>query len=283
MRRNKVFDFWFRKQYVIAGALVLMAAFGMTALYSHNQEQEQARLEQELAEQEENLAKMQDEVEIEKASSVIPPKEVIEERVDSNKESFVDEATFEVAEGDAAPDDELADGMTEEETAGELVAGESTAEESQAQETQNVSVTTPNLHFPIEEGMLWPMDGNVIMNYSMDATIYHATLDQYKYNPAIIIAGDVNSKVFAVAQGQITDISQNEVTGTTVTVDLGDGYQAIYGQLKELNFKEGDYVESGHVIGYVSEPTKYYSVEGSNLYFELQKDGEPVDPIAYFE
>ena len=93
----------------------------------------------------------------------------------------------------------------------------------------------------------------------------------------------LNSKVFAVARGQIVDISQNEVTGTTVTVDLGDGYQAIYGQLKELNFKKGDYVESGHVLGYVSEPTKYYSVEGSNLYFELQKDGTPIDPIVYFE
>ena len=59
---------------------------------------------------------------------------------------------------------------------------------------------------------------------------------------------------------------------------LGDGYTAIYGQLKELNFKTGDTVEAGQVIGYVSEPTKYYSTEGSNLYFELQKDGKPVNP-----
>ena len=276
MRRNKVFDFWFRKQYIIAGAMVLVAAFGMTALYSHNQEQERIRLEQELVqkEQAEQLAKEQGEVVIEKASSVIPPKEVIEERVESNKDIFfVDEATYEVAQGD----EELTE---ENEQEAEEVAANETQQE---QAVQDVAVTTPNLHFPIEEGMLWPMDGNVIMNYSMDATIYYATLDQYKYNPAIIIAGEVNNKVYAVARGQITDISQNEVTGTTVTVDLGDGFQAIYGQLKELNFKKGDYVESGHVIGYVSEPTKYYSVEGSNLYFELQKDGVPVDPIAYFE
>ena len=53
--------------------------------------------------------------------------------------------------------------------------------------------------------------------------------------------------------------------------------------MKELNFTVGDYVEAGHVIGYVSEPTKYYSVEGSNLYFALQKDGEPVDPVSFFE
>lgn len=277
MRRNRVFDFWFRKQYIIAGAMVLVAAFGMTALYSHNQEQERIRLEQELAKQEEaeQLAKDDGEVAIEKASSVIPPKEVIDERVESNKDVFfVDEATYEVVQEDDQK-------IVEEEM--QNVDNMEIAKEQQEVEVQDVVVTTPNLHFPVEEGMIWPMDGNVIMNYSMDATIYHATLDQYKYNPAIIIAGSVNSKVFAVARGQITDVSQNEVTGTTVTVDLGDGYQAIYGQLKELNFKKGDYVESGHVLGYVSEPTKYYSVEGSNLYFELQKDGVPVNPIAYFE
>ena len=278
MRRNKVFDFWFRKQYLIAGALVLVAAFGMTALYSHNQEQERIRLEQELAQKEENEqpAKEQNEVVIEKASSVIPPKEVIEERVDTNKDIFfVDEATYEVAQ-----ENETEIWEDENSTETDVIASNDVQQEETVQE---VSITTPNLHFPIEEGMLWPMDGNVIMNYSMDATIYHATLDQYKYNPAIIIAGEVNSKVFAVARGKIVDISQNEVTGTTVTVDLGDGFQAIYGQLKELNFKKGDYVESGHVLGYISEPTKYYSVEGSNLYFELQKDGMPVDPIIYFE
>ena len=50
-----------------------------------------------------------------------------------------------------------------------------------------------------------------------------------------------------------------------------------------MNFAKGDYVEAGHVLGYVGEPTKYFTVEGSNLYFELDKDGTPVDPVAYFE
>jgi len=278
MKRNRAFDFLFRKQYIVAGAMVLVAAFGMTALYSHNQEQERIRLEQELVqkEQEEQLAKDSGEVVIEKASSVIPPKEVIEERVESIEDNFfVDEATYEVVQDTGEED--LTD--EKEQESNDVAANDVQQEPA----VQDVVVTTPNLHFPIEEGLLWPMDGNVIMNYSMDATIYHATLDQYKCNPAIIIAGDVNNKVYSVAKGKIIDISQSEVTGTTVTVDLGDGYQAIYGQLKELNFDVGDYLESGHVIGYVSEPTKYYSVEGSNLYFELQKDGEPIDPIVYFE
>lgn len=280
MRRNKVFDFLFRKQYVIAGCLVLCAGVGMTALYNYNQGQERARLEQELAENDRYVV---EETQMENVTSIIPPKnsntnQAVKDIQKQEENAIVEGEIF--AEGDEGLVDESM--LLEEE---KVLAEGSESEEKDTQKAieKKVSATVPSLSFPAEEGLLWPMDGNVIMNYSMDATIYYATLDQYKYNPAIIIAGDVNNKVYSVAKGKITDISQNEVTGTTVTVDLGDGYRAIYGQLKELNFKVGDYLESGHVIGYVSEPTKYYSVEGSNLYFELQKDGEPVDPIVYFE
>lgn len=117
----------------------------------------------------------------------------------------------------------------------------------------------------------------------MDSTVYFATLDQYKYNPAVIIQGAINDKVYSVAKGKVTSIENDEVTGCTMTVDLGDGYTAIYGQLKEANFVVGDYVEAGHVLGYVAEPTKYFSVEGSNLYFAMEKDGSPIDPMEFLE
>ena len=31
----------------------------------------------------------------------------------------------------------------------------------------------------------------------------------------------------------------------------------------------------------MSEPSKYYCEEGSNLYFKLTKDGTPVDPFLF--
>ena len=43
----------------------------------------------------------------------------------------------------------------------------------------------------------------------------------------------------------------------------------------------GDHVSAGAVLGYVNEPTKYYTKEGANLYFALQKDGTPLDPLQY--
>ena len=41
-----------------------------------------------------------------------------------------------------------------------------------------------------EESILeWPASGAVLINYSMDKTVYFSTLAQYKYNPAMIISG----------------------------------------------------------------------------------------------
>ena len=117
----------------------------------------------------------------------------------------------------------------------------------------------------------------------MEQTVYFATLDQYKYNPAVIIAGDVGEEVWAATDGKVTSIREDAQTGTTVTVDLGDGFEAIYGQLGEIHVKEGDRIDEGVLIGYLGEPTKYYSVEGCNLYFQLLKDGEAVDPLHYLD
>ena len=99
----------------------------------------------------------------------------------------------------------------------------------------------------------------------------------------MVLDADVNDKVYFVAKGKITKISTNEETGCTVVQDLGDGYTAIYGQLKELNFSVGDKVEGGQVVGYVGEPTKYYAVEGPNVYFQMLKDGKPVNPEDFYE
>lgn len=135
-----------------------------------------------------------------------------------------------------------------------------------------------------EESLLaWPASGATLINYSMDKTVYFSTLEQYKYNPALIVGGEVGETIAASAAGVVTNIEQTAQTGVTVTMDMGNGYTAVYGQLKEVPLQIGDYVGAGETVGYLSEPTKYYSVEGPNLYFEIMKDGEPVNPLDFME
>ena len=139
------------------------------------------------------------------------------------------------------------------------------------------------LDFSDTSRMAWPVRGNVLLDYSMDTTIYFPTLEQYQVNPGVVIQAEVSQPVAAPANARVVAVSADEELGNFIVLDLGNDYTATCGQLKEIQVVENEYLEAGQVIGYVAEPTKYYSVEGSNVYFQLEHEGKKVDPIDYFE
>lgn len=231
-----------RYRYVVAATCLLLSALGFFGIYTTNQTNEK-ELNEQMVQQD---TQKQDEI-------------LSSEQVASRDENSSQEQETEIT-SEPEIEDEVAN------------------QDMMESDTPVGTVKPETLHFSPENGLVWPIEGNVLLDYSMDQTIFFPTLQQYQYNPAMVLSGKVNDKVYFVAKGKILDIKTNEVTGCTVTQDLGDGYTAVYGQLKELNFEIGDMVESGQVVGYVSEPTKYFSVEGSNVYFQLLKDGKPIDP-----
>lgn len=267
-RKKSAVTFFKQKSYLLAMVLMLAAVFGMTGVYFSEQHRarEEERAQAELIQQQEAQEKLARQKEQAQAKKKEASKEVDVVILPENKD-FLDSPEV-ISSKD------------------NVVAEEPQPEEPPVEETPKVQETAappqPELHFDAAD-LGWPLSGNVIMNYSMDQTVYFATLDQYKYNPALIIQGNVNDKVLSVTTGMVEQIVTDEETGCTVTVDLGDGYQAVYGQLKEVPLSEGERVEAGDIIGYVSEPTKYYAVEGANLYFQLLKDGASVDPMEYLQ
>ena len=160
---------------------------------------------------------------------------------------------------------------------------ESSVDSSVLNETAEISTagTQRSVTFSEDSELLWPVNGQILLNYSMDKTTYFQTLDQYKYNPALIIGGAEGDQVISGAAGIVKSIDVTARTGMTVNLDLGGGYELFVGQLKDVPVNTGDYVDASTVIGYVSQPTKYYSVEGCNIYFEMRKDGQPVNPLDY--
>lgn len=172
------------------------------------------------------------------------------------------------------------DKSQEEEEAGMF---DETVDTVMSDEVQAEAISTtvqPELDFNEEDGLVWPIVGDVLINYSMDQTIYFPTLDQYKYNPAIVIAATQGENISAAADGRVTSVSYDPGTGNTVVMELGNGYELTYGQLENITVSEGSFVHVGDGIGTVAAPTKYYSLEGTNVYFKLTKDGEPVNPMS---
>ncbi|SHO52929.1 M23 family metallopeptidase [Anaerocolumna xylanovorans] len=149
-----------------------------------------------------------------------------------------------------------------------------------ADDTKEV-MTADSLYFDTEKGLSWPINGDVLINYSPDRVIYFKTLEQFRCNPAVVIQAKVGAEVTNAATGIITSITKEDETGVTVKVNIGSGYSLVYGQLDDsLKAKVGDMVEKGEVLGTIAKPTMYYSVEGGNLYFMVEKNKETLDPMT---
>lgn len=140
-----------------------------------------------------------------------------------------------------------------------------------------------NAGYSSENVMSWPVRGEVIMDYSMDKTIYYPTLQEYKCNPSILIQSEEGTDVAAAFSGTVADVYHDAQLGTVLEMSLGNGYEAYYGQLENVDVAVGDTVRQGQIIGTVSIPTRFYSIEGSHLNFRVTRDGEPVDPLDYLD
>ena len=148
---------------------------------------------------------------------------------------------------------------------------------------ESIITSVPTLGFSEEESLTWPIVGSIIVNYSMDQTVYFETLDQYKYSPAMVLAATEGELVTAATDAVITKIYEDNELGNVVEMDLGDGYRLLYGQLHDIEVGVGEYVTVGQLIDHAGTPTKYYSAEGCNVYVKLTKDDKPVNPMDYLE
>lgn len=197
--------------------------------------------------------------------------------------SFVPEETTQVAEDETKETTEVAQEDvpvvegTKEET--EQVAEEEVPEESVS--VMQPNITVDSLSFHQESVITWPVKGNVILPFSVDNLVHYATLGEWKTNPAIVISSEAGTEVVSATRGIVSGIVDDAETGTTVTMSVGNGYEIVYGQLAEVTCDIGEVIEEGTVIGKVAAPTKYYSVEGSNLYLQILCEGTPVNPMLF--
>lgn len=266
---------------MITSAVAVMAALTMTGVYmkEKNAQEKQDEYSIDLAQMENNVgnqyAKLVDEL--------VPPVDVADKGDTVNEREMdipkIEDAPMADGELDYMPrEDSIVDFELAEVDSGmvEIPGLTDIAEEPVIEEAPEVLPQT--FVFTEEEGLIAPVTNEVLMHFNMDNTVYFATLDQYKYNPAVIYKAEVGNQVVSCADGIVVNMYQNEELGQVVVLDLGNGYQATYGQLKDVSVVIGSTVTAGQPIANVAEPTIYYSVEGANVYFSLTKDGVAVNP-----
>ena len=153
-----------------------------------------------------------------------------------------------------------------------------TGDDTQGTEVLSPQVIASKLTYNKATGLQWPLQGEILIPYSPDHGVYHETLDQFATSDALVIASEVGTQVLAAAKGVVVAIEEDVRTGQTVTLALGNNTELIYGQLVPGELKVGDVLEAGDCIGTVADPTRYYVMEGANLYFQVLENGQSIDP-----
>ena len=286
VKRKKKSTFTGGKSVTVAFSLCLLAVVAMIGMYTVGKsEQKENELQQKIADakerQEEERARQE---EVRKAQEEEQKQEMEEMRKEAASASAKREKETQTADKTVEKNVINEAELESEFQAEDAEIAENVVIDEMEEAVSDAMAEEPTLSFSAEtDKLFWPIAGNVILDFSMDKSIYFSTLNQYKYNPAVIIQGSLDASVMCAAQGKVTSIETLDETGTTVTMDIGIGYEVIYGQLKELTVKEGDYRKAGETIGYVSEPTKYFAQEGCNVYFGVRKDGESIDPMPLLQ
>lgn len=301
MRRRRRSSFRKEKAIMLVSSCLVLTALTATGLYVRNRGQEKeednyivdfttldeanrdkAGEAQDLGEQQADAGELDYDPSFQEANSGKvdnPDMKMLGSTANAGEQAAAEQAAAEAAQAEAQQE-ALAQESQEalEANASDAIAKTDDGNET-AKRDEDAMNTVPALDFSESDTLVWPIVGNVLVNYSMDKTVFFATLQQYKYNPATIIAATQGEGITAAADGQVTTIYEDPEIGTAVIMNLGDGYELTYGQLTDLTVAEGDVVTTGEIIGKVAEPTKYYSVEGCNVYFKLTKDGQPVNPL----
>ena len=146
-----------------------------------------------------------------------------------------------------------------------------------------VNADTGRLDFNSEKTITWPINGEVILPYSMETTVFFKTLDQYKCNPGMLIQAGVCDSVKNAYLGQVTSVTSDDTYGNMVTLYIGNEYSIVYGQLDAVYVKEGDFVKAGEMIGTIGNPTDSFVEEGSHLFFQMKTGEEAIDPMLFIE
>lgn len=171
-----------------------------------------------------------------------------------------------------------------------------TADVIKKQATEEIETSAPKVVDSIENSSspqntvdkpvdyIFPVDGEIIMEYSMDMPIYWKTLDQYMVHKGVDIAAKKETPVQACAGGTVTKIDKTNKMGVTVEINHGNGVITVYSNLSNDGLVElGEVITQGTVIGKIGQSTMFEFDSPDHLHFEMWMDNAPVDPRGHLK
>lgn len=128
----------------------------------------------------------------------------------------------------------------------------------------------------------WPVKGEIVTEYSLETLLYDETMGDWRVHTGLDIAAAPGANVLAAAAGTVTAVIEDDLMGTTVVIDHGQGMMSAYSNLQSVpTVNAGDAVYTGSIIGAVGSTAIAESATDSHLHFELLCNGISVNPLDY--
>jgi murein DD-endopeptidase MepM/ murein hydrolase activator NlpD len=135
---------------------------------------------------------------------------------------------------------------------------------------------------PAASVFTWPVRGEVLSGFSLEVLAYDETMGDWRTHSGMDIAASLGAQVGAIASGTVEQVYDDDLMGTTVVIDHGDGLKSSYSNLASTpTVSPGDAVSPGSVIGSVGETALAEQTRAAHLHLELTQDGISVDPANY--
>lgn len=119
-----------------------------------------------------------------------------------------------------------------------------------------------------------PLEGRVVARFGQPRA------DGLLRWDGLVLAAPAGTEVRAVRAGRVVYADWLPGMGQLVVVDHGKGYMSLYGHNQELLRKTGQQVQQGELLARVGDSGGQSS---PGLYFELRRNGKPIDPRGWIK
>ena len=119
--------------------------------------------------------------------------------------------------------------------------------------------------------LAWPLRGALLAGFGSKS-------DDGRVREGVLIGAEQGAKVAAVAHGRVAYADWLKGYGLLSIVEHGDGFMTLYAHNESLLRDVGEWVAAGDEIATAGASG---GSEEPGVYFELRRDGQPVDPAAW--
>lgn len=124
-----------------------------------------------------------------------------------------------------------------------------------------------------------PSSDQVLLKYIDDKLIYFKDMGDWRAHEAVDFGGEKQSEVFAVADGRVKEIFNDNLYGLTIRIEHANSLVSCYASLSSADVAVDTDVKCGQAIGKSGNSAVAENSRGNHLHFYMESGNKRVNPF----